>query len=534
MDNSLRARYCIPAPKSPSRQRSPVKPARRRRCPCGFRHLFGGLKLFLSALLSLAVLFTQFPATDDPTTSLPSRTALSRVIPSVLRLPQMRAQAPPRKMPLVDRSVLQRLAALEIFPDPDERPYFSPDDTLTRMPLVTRIPETSASSKRSTPVPPLDCGPSPCRFLLPLRVAEQESNARLHLAQIIHLAHELDRTLVLPNVGKNHIGACFKWPFDAYYDPTQYINQTLRSGAPTVVSMEVFRHWLDNSGATNPTGRSVVLSSKLPENRLTITAFSTLQIRPGGDPEADFPSCFATKFDALNVFEHTPIHIFPTEEYPGPAIRELLSATNPFDEEEDESGGDATVVLLTYDYRHELFPSAIPPRYSPALRGLAARLAPSEPYVAVHWRTESGSVSSDMLVGCVENLVHVIWRLRDEHPELQVVWLASDISRDSGARILLERAFADEEKLVGLYVTELMEADLRRAHANAGLGLDPAFLRDTGLRSILEKLVASRARVFVTGGTGCARRSSFEQQIIDARRELEAENIVEYFTAELV
>ncbi|KAF7289576.1 hypothetical protein HMN09_01319600 [Mycena chlorophos] len=534
MDNSLRARYRIPAPKSPSRQRSPVKPARRRRCSCGFRHLFGGLKLFLFALLSLAVLFTQFPATDDPTTSLPSRTALSRVIPSVLRLPQMRAQAPPRKMPLVDRSVLQRLAALEIFPDPDERPYFSPDDTLTRMPLVTRIPETSTSSKRSTPLPPhLDCGASPCRFLLPLRVAEQESNARLHLAQIMHLAHELDRTLVLPNVGKNHIGACFKWPFDAYYDPAQYNNQTLRSGAPTVVSMEVFRHWLDTNGATtNPTGRSVVLSSKLPESRFTPTAFSTLPISPGGDPEADFPSCFATKFDSLNVFEHTPIHVFPTEEYPGPEIQELLSATNPFDEEEDE--GDPTVILLTYDYRHELFPSTILPRYSPALHGLAARVAPSEPYVAVHWRTESGSVSSDTLVGCVESLVHVICKLQDAHPGLRVVWLASDLPRHSEARILLERAFAEEEKLVGLQLTELTEAELSRAHANAGLGLDPGFLRDTGLRGILEKLVASRARVFVTGGMGCARRSSFTQQIIDARRELDSETVVEYFTAELV
>jgi hypothetical protein len=76
--------------------------------------------------------------------------------------------------------------------------------------MVTCIPEI--------PLAPDICGTldTPCGFLLPLRIGEQES---IHLMEILQLAQRLDRILVLPNVGKSHIGpgTCFKSGLATYY-----------------------------------------------------------------------------------------------------------------------------------------------------------------------------------------------------------------------------------------------------------------------------------------------------------------------------
>ncbi|KAJ7067259.1 hypothetical protein C8F01DRAFT_1018884 [Mycena amicta] len=507
-----RSRTLAPSPLS-----SDLLPVKQLQHQC---NLFGILKVALLAILALAILSTQLP-----TTSVPRRSALARASsPSALR-------DKARKMPLVHRAILQRLAEMEISSDPDERPYFSPDETLHRMPLVTRIPE--GRIKKS----PFDCGPLPCRFLLPLRIGEQESNARLHLAQILHLSQELDRTLVLPNVGKSHVGACFKWPFDFYYDLDVDYNKTLPSGRPSIVRMDMFRHWLEAQPAGVPTGRSVVLSFKTDASN-SVSAVEGLQIRVGTNPEHDLPTCFAAKFDSINVYDYAPIHLHPTAEHLGPAILEALSSPNLVDEDDEE--GDPMVLLLTYDLRHTLFPALPRLRYSRALHALAARLAPSLPYAAIHWRMES--IPPNVLPGCAQALVDMLARLHEEHPELRSVWFASDYpypldttrtnlsALHSDAIGIFVRAFGAEGKLVALELETLTEGTLvnANANANAGVGLDVGLLRDTGVRGILDKLVASKATVFVAGGMGCARKSSLTQQIVDARQAWTAE-VVEYF-----
>ena len=44
-----------------------------------------------------------------------------------------------------------------------------------------------------------DNAPTPCKFFLPLKIAELGLNAHVHLAQLLKLARALNRTLVLPN-----------------------------------------------------------------------------------------------------------------------------------------------------------------------------------------------------------------------------------------------------------------------------------------------------------------------------------------------
>ncbi|KAF7327351.1 hypothetical protein MKEN_00312700 [Mycena kentingensis (nom. inval.)] len=541
MDGHLRSRYRV-LPRSPLfRDVSPVKQRRR----CSLRHLLASLKLVILAAIVLAILSSRLPS-STPLASLPTRTALGRVLPSGLR-PKL------RKTPLVDRRIFQQLAELEVEPDPDERPYFSPNEDLQRMPLVTGIPENH--SKKSDPEQ-FHCGLLPCRFLLPLRIGEQESKARLHFAQIIHLAHQLDRTLVLPNVGKSRLGACFKWPVNAYYNLAEY-NSTLPSGRPALIKADTFRHWLRSQPARETTGRSVVVSLPAVVEEDPVPAEMALEIRVGTDPTDDLPSCFDHKFDSIDISDYPPLYITATAPFPGLAIHDALKPPILDDEEQDPM-----VLMLTYDLRNVIFEQPLPPlRYASNLHSLAKEIAPSAPYVAVHWRMET--LEPNGLPNCAHALVDTLAELRERQPDLDRVWFASDYPvplktiarannapentnsnksctfRDAGALHaeaigIFVNAFAGlDGRLAGMELLELTEQAI--IHANVRVGLEAELLRDAGVRGILDKLIASKATVFLAGGMGCAKRSSFTRQIVDMRLPMEADgkmenaNIVDYF-----
>ncbi|KAF8181485.1 hypothetical protein BJ912DRAFT_906817, partial [Pholiota molesta] len=122
---------------------------------------------------------------------------------------------------------MQQFYAPEYYRLPAAPPAPTPADHASWPPKVTRIPErparpppgsTPAAGATADALCPSATHPRPCRFLLPLRIAEQESKARIHLAQLALLARALNRTLVLPNVGRSKVGACFRWDLGAYYD----------------------------------------------------------------------------------------------------------------------------------------------------------------------------------------------------------------------------------------------------------------------------------------------------------------------------
>jgi hypothetical protein len=62
----------------------------------------------------------------------------------------------------------------------------------------------------------------------------------MHLSQIARLARELNRTLILPNVEKNKIGACHKQKLSVYYDISPLSSQ----GDDWFVEFEEFTSWV--------------------------------------------------------------------------------------------------------------------------------------------------------------------------------------------------------------------------------------------------------------------------------------------------
>lgn len=535
---------------------------------------------------------------------------------------------PPGKPPMVDRSILEKLALMDPdSDDPDERPAPSARDKYAWPPAVMRIPEPSPPTLPSTPVhhqfqhvpistaSPAEfdlsiCGENICQFILPLRIAEQESKARLHFTQILELARLLDRIVVLPNVGKSRMGTCLKWTFEKYYDSEAFQaraeNDTMR-----VIDMETFRRWT----ATRPMKPNAQIVSIDSKPRSDLSSSSTLFIENGltvkieqdQDPsDPKYTRCLNSKFPRLALDVFSPLSIHPSrglknrpigtrivnallrEDVQEASIRtgdaaelvgldEFIESQEQDEEQQDEEqderrddvepSSDPDVLILDYDLRHPAFSTPLissPPHptlsYSPTLIALADNLlTPLKPadYLVIHWRMET--VPPDVLPRCAELLVNTLaGLLGPQVPEnennsggtvdiaIKTVWFASDypypitrtlsstnqhqtqedggsksgtfrgvgIQHEEAAEVLRsafeEGGVHEGRKITGLAeaVAKVREDRLRGAAGTGGptgVGLEGGLMEDAGVLGILDKIVASRASLFVSGGKTCGR-----------------------------
>ncbi|BGP01249.1 hypothetical protein RTG_01238 [Rhodotorula toruloides ATCC 204091] len=213
---------------------------------------------------------------------------------------------------------------------------------------------------------------------------------------------------------------------------------------------------------------------------------------------------------------------------------------------------------------------------------LASRLSP---FVAIHWRTETLSPSN--LTPCASSLVTKLVALKRQYPQLRNVYLATDYpiealdpaafgeteAAHSGtfAKVVtpqhhaaMRRFLKDSRaKLKGEMELRLTtfskeQAELQAEMDEAGGGLEavlPPLLAtqlsnltssdsdepsstflaldalDSGLLGILDKLIAMRAQLFLTGVPGvgsstagaCAKLSSFTNQLVQAREKVRGE-----------
>ncbi|KAH7871551.1 uncharacterized protein C8R40DRAFT_1256436 [Lentinula edodes] len=435
------------------------------------------------------------------------------------------------------------------------------------------------------------CRDSLCRFLLPLRIAEQESKARIHLLEIIQTAKRLDRILVLPRVGKSRLGLCFRWSFEAYYDEDM-LQETLHEEGVRSVTLEAFKLWLDSGPVPSPRGQLVSLSSKVDSNRPGTVNFTDNNNRlitfVDNDPltlqDPRLPGCFGDRFSALILNDFTPVAI-----YPSPVVNKSLKK-QPVGEEfisilgrEDirnasrfpALGGispknEPEVLMLDWGMRHPVYsqPFKGPITYSPLLERLATTLSsPSSPYLTIHWRMES--VSPDVLPDCAHDLVDTISNLLhspDLSEGIQKVWFSGDYPvplvehlyptsdraqtratiqnksgtfRDFGEKHteavnILVDAFREGAELDRWTITDLTAELARMEKDNELHDVHPEFLADSGALGILDKMVGMDAAIFVGGSKRCGRTSSFTKQVIDSRQKFFEKdglvrNVVEYF-----
>ncbi|KAI0790035.1 hypothetical protein C8Q75DRAFT_763711 [Abortiporus biennis] len=353
---------------------------------------------------------------------------------------------------------------------------------ITSIPEIRPDPELLSSGLSSSFIDEQFCrGSSPCQLLLPLWIGEQESRSRLHLLQVLQFASALNRTLVLPNVGKSRIGACGRWEFEVYYDIGSFVGKGSSQPIKKVMLMDDFKTWLEMR-PTNPTAQLLFVDETMVDEDAFLDD-ATATVIPGEgldvyidkeildlqDPRLRRTRCLSSKYRQLNFDVFTPVSLHLATDIqkafvPGDAIVDTFSQN--IVEEAAFQGHDSDplspdVLVLYWDIRHFPFahvpnqivesgpPSSTSLLYSPNIRALSDRLA-TGPQLAIHWRMET--VPPVVLPDCAEALVDTLNTLLSDPAlaqDIKTVWLASDfpwpISSSDSYEGFLELATIEEQ-----------------------------------------------------------------------------------------
>jgi len=396
--------------------------------------------------------------------------------------------------------------------------------------------------------------PASCKFLLPLKIAEQGLNAHVHLVQLLKLARALNRTLVLPNVGKNVVGACRRWHFGVYYDDRALVSEPDCDDASCVIQQDRFKAWVDSLGYS-PSSQLVSVDWTYPKDlpQFSVDEQSNdgldFYIHRNSETATAFYNsarCLNRKFPQLDLTGLSPPLSFVVSDHDkhegngGDISRTLLeklsrstlSHTQPellktignhsADYDFDRIQASPDVLIVSWNIPLSTFQpdQTTIIHYSPQLRALAARLARRlGSYIAVTWNVETSK--GDAVLGCVEALRSTLYYVLGSRERLGIrnVWLAGNLSPSDllhSSEPLCTSAFTEEAfftsdvKLTG--VRQELERMIREGEevddvANNGdeVVRKQEVMKDAGVLGILDKLVSMRSTVFVTASEGCGK-----------------------------
>ena len=166
----------------------------------------------------------------------------------------------------------------------------------------------------------------------------------MHVAQISALARALNRTLVLPNVGRSRVGACARWEFDVYYDVASFVRSGIegeREGTEEkqgkrvrpVMLMDDFKTWLEMR-PVGPAAQVVFMDeavtreedrdldyAKLFSGDGLLDVHVDLTALTSEDPRLKKTKCLDNKYKQLDTRQHMPVTVhvpFPEHQKPLP------------------------------------------------------------------------------------------------------------------------------------------------------------------------------------------------------------------------
>ncbi|GAA6013810.1 hypothetical protein JCM10207_008200 [Rhodosporidiobolus poonsookiae] len=386
------------------------------------------------------------------------------------------------------------------------------------------------------------------KYLLVGWMGEQETKAQGHLYQLGLLALATNRTLVLPGVKRSRFGTCYHNPFSLYYAA-----DSLASFGFPYITSEDFWAWTERQ-RTTPSAQVVTITRGDPVPIESVTM----------SPQH---MCLAPR--NLDFSAHDPQAFFVrgqderSSDGRDKMTREIVASTLDL---------SASVLVMHVNLRWSLFnPSLIQSLspfdfpapapysyfpYSPHWTALGHAISSSlSPFVAAHWRTETIDVAR--LQPCGEALIAAIRRVREENPDVETLYLATDypleILRD-GADGNLKKATAHSGTMTKTLTPAhhaAMRAFLDALEGDRGTGLRltsfvdeqkrvewPEELRqamgdtdsledvDGAIVGIVDKIVLMEAEYFYAGLPvstsalkGCGKLSQFTTQVIAGRKD---------------
>ncbi|GAA5820210.1 hypothetical protein JCM11251_005529 [Rhodosporidiobolus azoricus] len=428
-----------------------------------------------------------------------------------------------------------------------------------------------AVQERPVEIPPHDLevtsatsGDASQRFMLIGWMGEQETKAQAHLYQLGLLSLALNRTLVLPNVKRSRFGTCYRNPFSLYYAA-----DTLTSFGFNWIPDAEFWDWTERQRSP-PTAQILALVRGSPGPVEDIVM--PYQRMCLGEKPLDFsqhkPRAY---FSPLSDWKSDEIRL----RFGGEVVTGLLPDASSSASDESSlplSERDPAVLVAQVNLRYPMldpptvarlspydFPLPAPYSYfpySPHWTALGHAIAKSlSPFVAVHWRTETLEV--DRLAPCGHALVSKLREIRESHPEIKTLYLATDYpleilrggddaGRENKATAhsgtmtktltpghhAAMRRFLHElegEGGAGLRMTSFLDEqgrvewpyELQEAMGRSGAKLEEL---DGAIVGIVDKIVLMAADLFYAGlpvssPLGCGKYSQFTTQVITGRRD---------------
>lgn len=457
--------------------------------------------------------------------------------------------------------------------------------------LADIIPASAASFAAGVTCPGQTAPGGQCKFLVAAWIGEQETKAQMHLYQLGLLALSLNRTLVLPNVAKSRMSTCGSHPFNFYYEAdslsrlgipsvtySEFAAWTKAHSQDTLPSAQVVsvansmpdakpgQAWIGRELAAEavPNAPNRKLCLTRPRAALDFAAYSPVAFSP------DTEAWHKTNEDRLAFGQTIITHL---------ASRSMSSDSyRLWDSEKRKKDPDPVslpdVLVVNYELRYPILDAASIPlagstRQSTSVQAfahfpyasiwsqVASELADKlSPFIAVHWRQETLDPST--IKPCATALVDELARILDQqYPNIKTVYLATDYPIEDAMQG--KEGIAAHSGTFGKLITEehheamhafLMDFKRRltRArgvrlttfateHASIPWKVEEELLQkgssmnlaelDAGLLGIIDKEVALKADVFMTGQpltgravqeTACAKESSFTRQISMGRR----------------
>ncbi|KEP53236.1 hypothetical protein V565_033510 [Rhizoctonia solani 123E] len=347
----------------------------------------------------------------------------------------------------------------------------------------------------------------PCRVLLPVSIGEQESKAQLHLQQIAVLARSLDLVLVLPNMHKARFGACARNKFEDYYQ----VESLTRLGV-RVVPFAAFQEWAATRRVA-PKTQMIEITAK-GQSRGELKSIVELE------DVSDGPSWRRCLLRSIPRLDFTKLKIQLTQKSTRSVVlvefgERMIETLRPIVDLDE-----FPVHALDWNLRHPVFEGAASRylAYAQEILDYADKLlSAAGPIVVVQWRMES--VPPEHLLACSSGLVTLLHRTltREEYDDVKTVYFATDYplegagARHSGtfrgvgdrhhaAVLELRKAFQPGGLLETYKLT--YQAELSQTAER-----DKDLLEnDFGLLGIVDKVVAQKAELFISGSSGdCAR-----------------------------
>ncbi|CAG8505177.1 3765_t:CDS:1 [Paraglomus brasilianum] len=333
------------------------------------------------------------------------------------------------------------------------------------------------------------------------------------------MAQQIDRVVVLPNVGDSRLGACRSFTFDFYYSI-----ESIRQSSPniTFITQDQFLLWNQEMKAVRaemPTAYIVKSSMKndiqMPKFESKLLKFKTYRRK------FCLQSFDYLKYDDRQgqVLEHsirmpsTPLEQQAKTEISQAVINALQSVKSE-------------VMLMCYrswilDIPHQPAPLVYADHLIERAKAAATLLYP---YIAIHWRMETAM--PDKLFRCSRNLVDYIHDIKAK-TGIDNVYISTDYPIDgrphSGTFSELtkehHRAADLLENNLNLYTWARINSSLPFLNNTKLLSYgNNSDVNEQGAFAITEKLILVYANWFVSGPRKCCRfGSSYTGQVVRER-----------------